>query len=76
MVFVYVILGIIVYLGIGGIVMGYQDTAGTHGIIMNDDWALFYLFLWPLYLLYVGFVFFLQLPCDFGGWLYKKFKRR
>lgn len=76
MVVVYVILGIIVYLCIGGILMGYQDAAKIHGIIMNESEVLFYLFFWPLYLIYVGFVFIIQLACDFGRWLYKKFERR
>ena len=75
MVVLYIILGALVYLGIGGIVLGYQDAAEKHGIIVSPDEAMFYLFLWPLYFVYVGFVFLIQQPANLGSWIYKKFKK-
>lgn len=72
--FLYITIAAVVYLAIGGAVLGYFDSK-KYG--KTDDAEVFvYLFCWPLLiaLLVIGVI--IYFPVKFGEWVYDKTKWR
>lgn len=68
---VYVILGIITYLFLGGVYLGYEVAEFFASAPTMTDIVLNVL-LWPLIIVFRLMIHIVQLPYKLGGWIYKK----